>query len=85
MQSCGFPNARWDLATRTLTLCYELATEFEDLYRDYSGARADGLMTAKNLKRKTLSSSLIKRKRPPIHDKRKRSPFGEQRLGCQYR
>jgi Putative metallopeptidase len=73
MQSCGFPNARWDLATRTLTLCYELATEFEDLYRDYSGARADGLMTAKSLKRKTPGSSLIKRKRPPIHDKRKLS------------
>jgi hypothetical protein len=37
MQSCGFPNARWDIRTRTVTLCYELASEFADLYRDYSG------------------------------------------------
>jgi len=81
MQSCGFPNARWDLATRKLTLCYELATEFEDLYREYSGARADGLMTVKSLKRKTLTSSVNKRNRPLIHDKRKLSPVGEQRLG----
>ena len=35
MQSCGEPNARWDLATRKLTLCYELAVEFADLYRTY--------------------------------------------------
>jgi hypothetical protein len=37
MQACGFPNARWDLRTRTVTLCYELASEFADLYRDYAG------------------------------------------------
>jgi putative metallopeptidase DUF4344 len=36
MQSCGFPNARWDLRTRTVTLCYELAVEFVDLYRDFA-------------------------------------------------
>ena len=35
MQSCGFPNARWDLRARTVTLCYELAVEFADLYRDF--------------------------------------------------
>jgi hypothetical protein len=39
MQTCGFPNARWDLRTRTVTLCYELASEFADLYRDYGGGR----------------------------------------------
>jgi hypothetical protein len=27
MQSCGFPNARWDLPSHKLTLCYELAAE----------------------------------------------------------
>jgi hypothetical protein len=41
MQSCGFPNARWDLSTRKLTLCYELAADFEDLYRAYGVARAE--------------------------------------------
>ena len=35
MQSCGFPNARWDLRMRTVTLCYELAAEFADLYRRF--------------------------------------------------
>jgi hypothetical protein len=41
MQSCGFPNARWDLSTRKLTLCYELAADFEELYRAYGVARAE--------------------------------------------
>lgn len=35
MQSCGSPNANWDLATRRLTLCYEMAAEFSQLYRGY--------------------------------------------------
>jgi hypothetical protein len=35
MQSCGFPNAIWDFRMRTVTLCYELAAEFADLYRDF--------------------------------------------------
>jgi hypothetical protein len=38
MQSCGFPNARWDLSSRKLTLCYELAADFEELYRSYGAA-----------------------------------------------
>ena len=39
MQSCGFINAAWDPSTRKLTLCYELAADFAELYRTY-GARA---------------------------------------------
>jgi hypothetical protein len=35
MRSCGFPNAVWDLRARTVTLCYELAIEFADLYRNF--------------------------------------------------
>jgi hypothetical protein len=35
MRSCGFPNAIWDLRERTVTLCYELAIEFADLYGDF--------------------------------------------------
>jgi len=37
MQSCGFPNAQWVPDTHKLTLCYELAADFADLYRDYGG------------------------------------------------
>jgi hypothetical protein len=42
MQSCGFPNASWALPTRKLTLCYELAADFEELYRAYGAAPTDG-------------------------------------------
>jgi hypothetical protein len=38
MQSCGFPNAQWMLEARKLTLCYELAADFADLYREYGSA-----------------------------------------------
>jgi Putative metallopeptidase len=38
IQSCGFPNAQWVLDTRKLTLCYELAADFVDLYREYGSA-----------------------------------------------
>ena len=35
MRSCSEPNARWTIPTRRLHVCYELAEEFVDLYRDY--------------------------------------------------
>src|SRR5262249_44451859 len=57
MQSCDFPNARWDLSTHKLTLCYELAADFEDLYRGYGGARADGSGLATGSKRKSTGST----------------------------
>jgi Putative metallopeptidase len=65
MQSCGFPDARWDLATHKLTLCYELAAEFADLYRDY-GARADA--TADSSKRKTVGVSVYKPRYKPSRE-----------------
>jgi putative metallopeptidase DUF4344 len=37
MRSCGEPNARWTVPTRTLHVCYELAQEFVELYRDHGG------------------------------------------------
>jgi hypothetical protein len=55
MQTCDFPNARWDLSTHKLTLCYELVAEFEDLYRDYGDVRADGSTVAYSAKRKSTS------------------------------
>jgi hypothetical protein len=53
MQTCGSPDARWDVATNKLTLCYELAVEFADLYRDYGGAAADA-RTADGMKRRKI-------------------------------
>ena len=37
-RSCGDPNATWNIGTKTLTLCYELASEFIELYLGYSKA-----------------------------------------------
>jgi Putative metallopeptidase len=67
MQSCGDPNAHWDLPTHKLTLCYELASEFSDLYRTYAEVRADGLATAGASKRKALDVSAFKSKRQKLH------------------
>src|SRR5262245_17642617 len=39
MRSCGNANARWTTPTRRLRVCYELAEEFVELYRDYGVAR----------------------------------------------
>jgi hypothetical protein len=36
VQSCGDPGSHWVLPTRTLTLCYEMAADFAQLYRDYA-------------------------------------------------
>jgi hypothetical protein len=57
MQTCGFPNARWDLSTHKLTLCYELAADFADLYRDYGDVRADGSRLADRSRSTGLSSA----------------------------
>ena len=35
MASCGTPNAHWDISTQKITVCYELAADFAELYRDY--------------------------------------------------
>jgi hypothetical protein len=50
MQACGFINARWVQSTRKLTLCYELAADFAELYRDFGG-----VVTAANHKKKSKS------------------------------
>ena len=69
MQSCGSPNAHWDLATHKLTVCYELAPEFADLYRAYGDARADGTRTADNSNRKTVGAVAFKPNRHQPHHK----------------
>jgi hypothetical protein len=58
MASCGFPNARWDLSTHKLTLCYELATDFADLYRSYGPAEANAKTTS--VKRRTVGPAAYK-------------------------
>jgi hypothetical protein len=73
MQSCGFPNARWDLSTHKLTLCYELGADFADLYRAYGDVRADGSKLADISKRKTVGAPAYKPSRKPAQRKRKLS------------
>jgi hypothetical protein len=57
MQQCGFPNARWDLPSHKLILCYELAADFEELYRDFGTAQANGMREADSSKRRGTSPS----------------------------
>jgi hypothetical protein len=38
MQACGFPNARWDIRSRQVILCYELGADFAELYREFGEA-----------------------------------------------
>jgi hypothetical protein len=35
MQSCDGPNASWDDEKHALTICYQLAFDFAQLYRAY--------------------------------------------------
>ena len=35
MRSCGGADATWTIATRTLNVCYEMAQDFAELYRDF--------------------------------------------------
>ncbi len=35
MQGCGYANAQWLPKTRKISVCYELAADFADLYRGY--------------------------------------------------
>jgi hypothetical protein len=41
-QTCGYLNAAWVGDKHTLTLCYELAADFADLYRGYGETRQSG-------------------------------------------
>jgi hypothetical protein len=70
MQSCGYPNARWDLSVHKLIVCYELAIDFADLYRGYGGAGADGTQLADGSKRKTIGVPAFKPYRQHTQNKR---------------
>jgi hypothetical protein len=60
MQTCGFPNARWDLQSHKLIMCYELAADFADLYRDYGGVRAEASRAADIPKRRIVGAAAYK-------------------------
>jgi hypothetical protein len=40
VKTCGNPGADWNLATRTLTLCYEMAEDFAVLHSSYGDEMA---------------------------------------------
>jgi hypothetical protein len=40
LQSCGKPGAHWDLMSHRLIVCYEMAEEFVQLYRDQTAEPA---------------------------------------------
>jgi hypothetical protein len=59
MQSCGFINARWTDESRKLTLCYELAADFAELYHNFNkvvAAKQESKESARSLKRSTRPS-----------------------------
>jgi hypothetical protein len=43
MQTCDEPNARWENRAKRVVICYELADEFADLYRQYGRTMAFSL------------------------------------------
>jgi putative metallopeptidase DUF4344 len=43
MQSCGYPNAQWIPKAHKVSLCYELAADFADLYRGYGDRPSDSV------------------------------------------
>jgi Putative metallopeptidase len=71
MKSCGFPNASWNLPNHKLTLCYELATDFAHLYREYGNTKANGTRLAHSVRRNTGRSTTSKSSSQSTHRKRK--------------
>jgi putative metallopeptidase DUF4344 len=71
MQNCGFPNARWDLSTHKLIMCYELAADFAELYRAYGAAPEGSSKSADRSKRK--STGLSSAYKPSHRTQRKRN------------
>ena len=52
MKTCGFINAAWVTETRNLTLCYELAQDFAELFRAFNPAAPAKTASAGKSKRK---------------------------------
>jgi len=64
MQSCGDPNAQWEVAVRQEIICYEMAEDFAELYRGYtespkgSGRMPANELLARNIKRLRLQHKM---------------------------
>jgi hypothetical protein len=58
LKTCGFPDAHWVPKTRKVTLCYELAVDFADLYRAYGTEPATDRKRATARTRHQNSSAL---------------------------
>jgi len=70
MKSCGFINATWFAEARKITLCYELAADFADLYREYGIAAKSSPKTGRALHRQCCATRAAPRttgnpRRPP--------------------
>ena len=39
MRSCRYAGATWNVTTRTLQICYEMARDLAELYRDFARGR----------------------------------------------
>jgi hypothetical protein len=73
MRSCGFINASWSDETRKLTLCYELAADFAELYRSFNKvmvAKEESKGSARSLKRSARPSFRGTRVSNSAHDRR---------------
>jgi hypothetical protein len=63
-QSCGQPDAHWDLQAHKLHLCYEMAEEFLGLYQEVSAERmspsrmAPNTVLARNIRRLRLQHGM---------------------------
>jgi Putative metallopeptidase len=53
MQSCGRPGADYDTDTRTVTMCYEQALDFAELYRAYVPVKPAAVPAANTRKTKS--------------------------------
>jgi hypothetical protein len=49
LQTCGEPNARWDLPAKKVIVCYEMVQEFSELYRSYRKTQAFALIDEETL------------------------------------
>ena len=55
MRSCRDAGATWSAATRTLQICYEMARDLAELYRDlHAGGNAHGAAPSARLERRSL-------------------------------
>ena len=70
MQACGEVNARWIYREKRVVVCYELADEFAELYRQYGRTMAFSLDPEVPVAAKTGRESVAVRKQKSLRAKR---------------